>query len=269
MVRLLTYALALSLIFLGCASPNEDAVPPTVDVPPTGGGFTAWDGSEIPTPDVVLDATVLPEVIEDVGPDVSDTMDASPLDVSPDGGDTIEDVEVAPPPCQSDDDCAENTASNPCKRPACNPASGLCIEVDRPVGTPCETPNLCQSGQVCQSGQCTGGNSLNCADEDPCTTDICDPAQGCIFQPVDDCCIPNCEDKNCGSDGCVGTCGFCDTEWSCTPEGTCINCVPNCIGLTCGANGCGGVCGVCPEDWFCIDPGICMACLPDWVRPTL
>ena len=204
----------------------------------------------------------------DVAPmsDAADTEadSADELDAIGDASDAdSEDTEALPPPCESDEDCLDVEVSSACVRPACNPASGLCIEVNQPVGTPCDSGNLCKVGQVCQAGQCIGGTNVDCADEDDCTTDICDPAQGCIFQPVEDCCIPDCTDKECGTDGCGGSCGMCPPEWSCNAEQTCINCIPNCIGLTCGADGCGGVCGTCPDEWFCVDPGICMECLPN------
>lgn len=55
-------------------------------------------------------------------------------------------------------------------------------------------------------------------------------------------CIPNCTGKECGNDGCGGSCGNC-------PNGSCIAqecvCIPNCAGKDCGDNGCGGNCGPC------------------------
>jgi len=74
-------------------------------------------------------------------------------------------------------------------------------------------------------------------------------------------CIPNCEGRECGSDGCDGICGFCNWPGYCLPDGTCSEepCIPvNCSGLTCGPNGCGGYCGqsACSDilDLVCIDP---------------
>jgi len=67
-----------------------------------------------------------------------------------------------------------------------------------------------------------------------------------------DTCQPNCEGKECGSDGCGGSCGECLEDWNfeCV-EGVCV-CVPDCScpdGGTkwCGDDGCAGMCGECPE----------------------
>jgi hypothetical protein len=274
MIRHATIAILIVSLLHGCggepappvdqdtaASQVTDVSADTVSPIETDASADAGEEADTPTPDVIEDVVEV-EDIEDAAEDAAE-------DAVEDVGDTIEDVEITedvalpPPPCQSDEDCAANIMSNACKRPACNPASGLCIEVDQPVGTPCDEGDMCKLGQVCQAGQCIGGTNLDCSDDDDCTTDMCDPAQGCIFAPVPDCCVPNCEDKECGSDGCGGSCGTCLAEWSCNAESVCINCVPNCIGLTCGEDGCGSVCGVCPDEWFCVDPGICMECLPD------
>lgn len=58
------------------------------------------------------------------------------------------------------------------------------------------------------------------------------------------CCDPssNCAGKECGSDGCGGTCGECTGGDPCV-NGTCGECVPDCTGKECGASdGCGGQC---------------------------
>jgi len=57
-------------------------------------------------------------------------------------------------------------------------------------------------------------------------------------------CVPSCEAKQCGTDGCGGFCG--------TDDGLCLNgnecfdfkctCQPNCFGKVCGDNSCGGLC---------------------------
>lgn len=57
-------------------------------------------------------------------------------------------------------------------------------------------------------------------------------------------CLPNCVEKDCGGDGCDGSCGGCETGFACDPNGKCL-CQPACDGKDCGPNGCGAVCGVC------------------------
>jgi hypothetical protein len=63
---------------------------------------------------------------------------------------------------------------------------------------------------------------------------------------VVDGCLPLCEQKSCGDDGCGGSCGSCAENEACA-EGQCL-CVPSCAGKTCGDDGCGGSCGECEPD---------------------
>ncbi len=54
-------------------------------------------------------------------------------------------------------------------------------------------------------------------------------------------CVPSCEGRECGPDGCGGVCGQCVRGLSCSLEGAC-ECVPDCGARHCGADGCGGYC---------------------------
>jgi hypothetical protein len=45
----------------------------------------------------------------------------------------------------------------------------------------------------------------------------------------------------------------CDDGWSCTASGECIECVPDCEEKECGDNGCGNTCGGCGSHEFCED----------------
>lgn len=82
-------------------------------------------------------------------------------------------------------------------------------------------------------------------------------------------CVPNCNGKECGSNGCGGSCGTCPHNESCNSQSQCqsmvIECVPNCNGKSCGNDGCGGVCGHCPFDHNCSSQG---QCLPICDPPT-
>ena len=76
-------------------------------------------------------------------------------------------------------------------------------------------------------------------------------------------CVPDCEDKFCGPDGCGGTCpdtcdGICDRFTGICSTGN--PCDPNCDGKACGDDGCGGECpdtcaGVCDQDTGICDTG--------------
>jgi hypothetical protein len=73
-------------------------------------------------------------------------------------------------------------------------------------------------------------------------------------------CPPACDGKDCGDDGCGGSCGTCGGPQDSCVEGLCV-CLPACDGVECGDDGCGGSCGVCvdPQD-LCMD-GLCV-CQP-------
>jgi len=96
---------------------------------------------------------------------------------------------------------------------------------------------------------------------------------------VNECtCVPKCAGKQCGDDGCDGSCGSCDDDNPCTSNscsnGSCeypnvtdgkscgsgnwcqsgsCECKPACSGKECGDDGCGGSCGTCdsPQTYTC------------------
>lgn len=83
-------------------------------------------------------------------------------------------------------------------------------------------------------------------------------------------CQPKCEGKQCGDDGCGGSCGFCNDGATCSAQGTCqTTCVPSCLNKDCGSDGCGGSCGSCPAGSSCNVAGICeMSCQPNCAGKT-
>lgn len=70
-------------------------------------------------------------------------------------------------------------------------------------------------------------------------------------------CAPQCTNKQCGSDGCGGSCGTCPTGSVCNWQGACV-CLPKCENKECGPDGCGGSCGTCPSGYQCTS-GFCQA----------
>ncbi len=103
-------------------------------------------------------------------------------------------------------------------------------------------------------------------------------------------CAPDCINKECGDDGCGGSCGDCSklppnecidnnklkiyisgeckdhkcnfssNIINCTygcDSGKCLDCRPSCSGKNCGPDGCGGFCGECNSLEFCNNSGIC------------
>ncbi|MEZ4265533.1 MAG: hypothetical protein R3F39_04080 [Myxococcota bacterium] len=70
-------------------------------------------------------------------------------------------------------------------------------------------------------------------------------------------CVPACDGKSCGPDGCGLTCGSCSAGEVCVQgTGACEVCVPQCGGPDapheCGPDGCGGQCGTCGMDTGCV-----------------
>lgn len=75
-----------------------------------------------------------------------------------------------------------------------------------------------------------------------------------VFQKKSGVCTPNCAGKQCGGDGCGGSCGSCGANQTCNSSGMCIEeCTPDCSGKACGTDGCGGSCGNCTGSDVCIN----------------
>jgi hypothetical protein len=76
-------------------------------------------------------------------------------------------------------------------------------------------------------------------------------------------CDPICNNRECGPDGCGGTCGTCAGGETCDGNGQCQGCTPACTGKECGDNGCGGTCGSCAAGESCDAGGQCVGgCVP-------
>ena len=85
-----------------------------------------------------------------------------------------------------------------------------------------------------------------------------------VMHSSEQCCTPICAGKDCGTDGCGGTCGDCAAEESCNDNGVCApECTPHCRGKTCGSDQCGGTCGSCDDASACnLETGNCESCPP-------
>jgi len=100
--------------------------------------------------------------------------------------------------------------------------------------------------------------------------EIVEPAPEIIEVNPDTSCVPSCKNKECGSDGCSGVCGYCAYGELCNLQGQCIanKCEPMCTAETdggtvnkqCGPDTCGGYCGMCMgEGESCGKDGFCYA----------
>jgi hypothetical protein len=176
---------------------------------------------------------------------------------------------------------------NPCTVDSCDPAKG-CVATSKPEGTECKGAS-CEGGvftsaATCQAGQCVPGTAKTCADSNPCTDDVCDPAKGCSN--------PNntapCSDNSactagdaCSNGACVpGKAVVCDdgnvcTAESCDPgkgcqsvaakEGaSCIDTVCDGLSFVPGSVCSAGVCTKSAAAKSCVDGNVCTddACNP-------
>jgi prepilin-type N-terminal cleavage/methylation domain-containing protein len=75
-------------------------------------------------------------------------------------------------------------------------------------------------------------------------------------------CIRDCDGKECGNDGCGGSCGPCGDDEICNEENICeYHCVPDCEYCECGDDGCGGTYGPCDDNETC-ENGVCEPEIP-------
>ena len=180
------------------------------------------------------------------------------------------------PPCGGNCSCEGRCGKLDCGVvcPACEgdllcSSDGVCVdacEPSRSCGNYC-----CSSKQTCHNLLCCDALA-NCEGKD-CGSDGCGGSCGeCEWHEscesglcIAQGCSPDCAGQDCGSDGCGGSCGDCGTDESCN-GGNCIpnDCTPDCNERECGSDGCGGSCGDCLDDETC-DEGSCVpsACPPD------
>ena len=159
--------------------------------------------------------------------------------------------------CESGEftDCNDG---NQCTTDGCDPQAG-CIHT--PTAGNCDDADACTKADHCEMGECVGGPALDCQDAVDCTADSCDPESGCDFAPDDTVCDdanPCTEDlcdlqAGCSNNSVEGDClgGHCE-------NGECvIDCLPDCEGKECGDDGCEGSCGECQGDNKCVN-GSCV-----------
>ena len=109
------------------------------------------------------------------------------------------------------------------------------------------------------------GTSSSGIDSPPVGQDVGVPTPEVVVPRIDiaakqPSCVPDCGNKECGADGCGGSCGTCPAD---CVDGLCQEgpCSPDCVGKECGEDGCGGSCGECPlPQHECVD-GSC-TCAP-------
>ncbi len=78
-----------------------------------------------------------------------------------------------------------------------------------------------------------------------------------------DACVPLCDERLCGDDGCGGSCGACAQDEFCAQDGQCY--CQGCQDRKCGLDPCSGLlCGMCPGAMECNPEGQCyVPCVPE------
>lgn len=124
-------------------------------------------------------------------------------------------------------------------------------------------PPPCTEGAL----ECLGEDRvLVCLDGELVLSHFCPAETHCVAgqcEPIGTC-EPDCVDRDCGDDGCQGSCGSCISGFHCV-EGICepdSTCEPDCVGRDCGDDGCQGSCGTCEQFYECNAQGVCVATTP-------
>lgn len=105
--------------------------------------------------------------------------------------------------------CGEGVAANcaddnPCTDDSCDPEAGCTYEFNE---APCWDGDACTLDDQCENGTCQSGPEQNCNDGNPCTTDECNPGEGCVHNPS----AGPCDDGNACTVGETCTDGQCSS----------------------------------------------------------
>lgn len=195
--------------------------------------------------------------------------------------------------------CTPKCDGKACGEDGCGGSCGTCKDDGKPVCVagqcvaPCTpTPALCATnkcgpdgcggscgtcpaGSACQAGDCVAVELPSaptscvgfCGSTAPagcyCVA-ACAASGTCCADYKAACgCKPQCAGKQCGADGCGGSCGTCGADKpSCDSAQQCTaTCTKQCDKKQCGADGCGGSCGSCGADASCSSTQHCVPTL--------
>jgi len=131
-----------------------------------------------------------------------------------------------------------------CPDYGCLPPEAECCSVGECPDRDCLT-KACSANHLCEYlPNCT--LSDDCCVADTCYRNVCDAMSGQCSGQILDC-------SNGGAEVC------CSANQACLENGLC-GCAPQCEGKECGDDGCWGTCGICPLGELCNANQVCQAC---------
>jgi hypothetical protein len=176
----------------------------------------------------------------------------------------------SPPACRGQP-VGTQIDDQPCKICAADPGGGgpvvhchiaSCEEPECTSDADCDDGDACTGDESCVDGTCQAGTPLDCNDDNVCTDDSCDPASGCVYTPIPDCCVdpgdcpsgnvcqnPTCVDNVCGLEEIAGCC----LDASDCPSGNACQ-TPTCVDNVCGFD---DILDCCLSNEDCDDGDIC------------
>ncbi len=204
-----------------------------------------------------------PKTCSDANPCTDDTCDPTAGCTFTNNSAACDDGKV----CTQGDYCAAGVCNagkssscddgNACTDQTCDPATGNCTTAFNALN--CDDGNPCSSSDACKDGVCKAGVTVDCADNDLCTLDVCDVVGGGCKHTIStgvcsdgDACtygetcstgvcnggtLLNCDDLNpCTADSCdkLQGCvhapqnGACNDGNACTDNDTCVG--GSCVG---------------------------------------
>jgi len=179
--------IGLSLGALACTVPvAEEAAFASSDAADTGGAGTA----EVQIDAAGGETSACPGGCDDQNPCTTDTCEGKACSHAELASGACDDGN----PCTVDDACAAGactpgkpkvcSSDDPCVLSKCDQTQGgKCKLVEADDGIPCSDGTACTEGDKCKGGICKGA-SIECKDDNPCSTDACDAQAGCTFTPA-------------------------------------------------------------------------------------
>jgi hypothetical protein len=170
-----------------CLVPACDPASGGCSLVPANDGAPCDDGDSCSLGDTCSDGSCTPGApanCNDGNPCTDDSCDPDSGCTSEKNSDSCTDGDV----CTVNDVCAGGQClpgdnldcddGNPCTDDMCDSAVG-CLHTNNLAD--CDDGNACTTGDVCGGGQCAGGTPVSCDDENICTSESCNPADGCIY----------------------------------------------------------------------------------------